>query len=108
MRSILVPTDFSKPATEALARALELAELTRAEIHLLHAYELPTTIGVVDVPLALPQDFFDQLRDAAQRRLDELVRQVSARGFRAHAHLVCEAPTRAILEAAEKVAADLI
>ena len=38
---ILVPTDFSDNATEALKTAAELAYLNNAELHLLHAFGLP-------------------------------------------------------------------
>ena len=105
---ILVPTDFSKSADHALARAIEFAKLAQGEIHLLHAYELPTTIGALDVPLALPQDFFDQVRDASQRYLDERAKRASAQGVKVQTHLTCDAPTRAILDAAEKIGPDLI
>ncbi len=108
MKRILVPTDFSKPADQALERAVQLAGLTQAEVHLVHAYELPAPVGPLDVPVALPQQFFDQIRDAAQKQLDERVKRVTDAGLKAQAHLTLETPARAILEAAAKVAADLI
>ena len=107
-RKILVPTDFSTPADEALERAVELARLTGAELHLLHAYELPTTMGVVDVPLALPQEFFDRVREAAQSQLEERVKNLTSGGVEARAHLTLDTPSRAILDVAEKLGADLI
>lgn len=42
MRSILVPTDFSKEADNALDFAMQLATRTGAEIKLLHVIELPS------------------------------------------------------------------
>ena len=108
-RKILVPTDFSTPADEALERAGQLARLTGAELHLLHAYELPTTtLGVVDVPLALPQEFFDRIREAAQSQLEERAKKLTAGGAEVRAHLTLDTPSRAILDAAEKLGADLI
>jgi universal stress protein A len=108
IKTILVPTDFSKSADQALERALQLAELTQAEIHFVNAYELPTAVGTLDVPLALPQEFFDQIRDASQRQLDQRVKKATAGGIKAQAHLTCDTPARAILDAAAKVNADLI
>ena len=66
---ILVPTDFSACADVALERATELAKLTHAEIHVLHAYEVPIPIGV-DVPMSLPPEIYDRLRDAAKECID--------------------------------------
>ncbi len=108
IQRILVPTDFSKPADQALARAIELAKLTQGEIHLVHAYEFPTTVGALDVPLTLPQEFFDQIRASAQKQLDERVKRVTAAGLEAQGYLTVDTPARAILDAAAKVAADLI
>lgn len=41
MKNILIPTDFSETANNALHYALELALLTGAECTLVHAYEMP-------------------------------------------------------------------
>jgi nucleotide-binding universal stress UspA family protein len=105
---ILVPTDFSKAAEHALERAVELAKLAQGEIHLMHAYELPTKVGAVDVPLAIPQEFFDQMRDTAQRYVDEGVKRASAQGVKVYGYLTCATPARAILDAADEIGADLI
>jgi nucleotide-binding universal stress UspA family protein len=105
---ILVPTDFSSAADQALERAAQLARLTGAELHLLHAYELPTMIGAVDVPLALPQEFFDRIREAAQIQLEERVRKLTTGGLTALGHLTQDTPSRAILDSAAKVGSDLI
>src|SRR5688572_2570709 len=40
---ILVPTDFSKAADNALKYALKLASVTHAEIQLLHVISIPVT-----------------------------------------------------------------
>jgi nucleotide-binding universal stress UspA family protein len=108
IQRILVPTDFSICAARAIERAVELAKLNQAEIALLHAYELPTAVGLLDVPLAIPQEFFDQMRDAGQRHLDTAVQRVAGEGVKVQAYLTCDSPTRAILDAAEKDHSDLI
>ncbi|WP_449398071.1 universal stress protein [Chryseobacterium wanjuense] len=41
MRSILVPTDYSKPAKNAAYYALHLANALKANIELCHAFNLP-------------------------------------------------------------------
>jgi nucleotide-binding universal stress UspA family protein len=108
LQKILVPTDFSKPADRALGQAVQVARLTQAEIHLLHAYEFPTTIGALDVSLAIPQEFYDQIRDAAMKQLDQRVKEVIAAGLEAEGHLIVGAPAPGILDAAARAGADLI
>ena len=41
MKKILVPTDFSNPAENALKVAVQLARKYDSEIHMLHMIELP-------------------------------------------------------------------
>lgn len=65
---ILIPTDFSDCARNALAHGLFLAHHYDAEIHLLHAVELPT-IAVTD----MPSDMFDIEEEKALDRMDELL-----------------------------------
>ena len=108
IHTILVPTDFSPCAAQALRRAIALAKHGGGEVHLLHAYELPIPLGFGEPAIALPQEFFDQVRERAQQHLDELAAQVSAEGVKVHTYLTCDAPARAILETAQSLKADLI
>jgi nucleotide-binding universal stress UspA family protein len=108
LQKILVPIDFSTHADRALERAIELAKLERGEIHLLHAYELPMTIGPAGAMLALSQEVLDRIRDGAREALEERASRVSAEGVKVQAHVMCDAPVSAILTAAEKIGADLI
>ena len=45
METILAPTDFSKPADNAVTYAAEVAKLTKAKLILLHVYIIPITSG---------------------------------------------------------------
>ena len=48
MKNIVVPTDFSDNANNALKYAINLAIQFGSKVHLIHAYEIPTTqTGVV-------------------------------------------------------------
>ena len=107
IRSILVPTDFSESAARALEHAVSWAKTFRARIHLLHAYQVPIQIGVGE-PVPLPQEFFDQMRDRAQRRLDDLAAKLSSDGIDVQTHLALEAASPAIVQAAEELGVDLI
>ncbi|HWY11308.1 MAG TPA: universal stress protein [Bacteroidia bacterium] len=52
MKVILVPTDFSKTATNAINYAVEIAKLIRAKLILFHAFHVP--VVATEVPIALP------------------------------------------------------
>ncbi|HMP30835.1 MAG TPA: universal stress protein [Saprospiraceae bacterium] len=70
MRTILIPTDFSKCALNAANYAIELAKITNSKLVLYHSYFYST-------PLGRPEAFFDanQLEDVkinAFKMLEEL------------------------------------
>jgi nucleotide-binding universal stress UspA family protein len=99
--------DFSKPAEQALALAIDVARDSRATIHLLHAYELPASVTMA-YGIAIPQSVWDGVQEAATSRLAELRGRVEAAGLRAETHLVTAPAADAIVEAATTHGADLI
>lgn len=54
MKTILVPTDFSKNADNACKFAIEIAKETQAKIILMHAYETP--VLYTEVPMTMQMD----------------------------------------------------
>lgn len=72
MRTILVPTDFSPIATNALHYALEMANAIKANLMLLHVYQVPVSYS--DAPIVLVS--VDELRKAAERKMEQ-VREVA-------------------------------
>jgi nucleotide-binding universal stress UspA family protein len=72
MKTILVPTDFSQPAKNALIYALAIARKSGARIILMHAYHMPASNTTVfrDVTSILKQD--------AERDLAHVARQLMA------------------------------
>ena len=65
MKKILVAIDFSDASRKAEEYAASLAKLFNAEIHLLHAYYIPTPIG--DAPGYLPLSMTDvQIENEAE------------------------------------------
>lgn len=108
IRKILVPTDLSNSANEALERAVEIAKMVGAEIHLLHVYQIPIGVGVNE-PIPMPEQYFAQLRKQAGeelRTLEQKVRAVVPAGVQTH--LKFDYPGRTILEFAKSLPADLI
>jgi nucleotide-binding universal stress UspA family protein len=72
MKTIIVPTDFSPIAVNAMNYATEMAKETGASIVLFNAYQIP--VGVADVPVMLVNA--DELKKNAEDRLDLLKQSV--------------------------------
>lgn len=106
-RRILVPLDFSKHSDSALALAVDLAREHGAELHLVHAYELPAAVTMA-YGVAIPQTVWDGIQEAAAARLEEGRQRVEAAGLRATTHLATAPAADAIASAAEAFEADLI
>ena len=59
MKKILVPTDFSEQAENALKVAVQLAKKYDSEIYLLHMLELPMQdFDVMNSPSVVPEAMF--------------------------------------------------
>ena len=110
IQKILVPIDFSPSAGKALDVAAEFAEKHDAEVVLLHAYHVsvPMTTHVAAGGPVLPTGFYEQIRENAQHKVDELAEQVAKWGVKASGRAVGEPASIAIVDAAEKLPADLI
>lgn len=54
MKTILVPTDFSKTALNAINYAIEIAKLSKAKLVLFHVFHIPVIAS--EVPIVLPMD----------------------------------------------------
>jgi nucleotide-binding universal stress UspA family protein len=85
MKRILVPTDFSENAGNALHVAAQLAHQHQAEIYLLHMIELPANISIPvgdtrssDLPAAIG---FMKL---AKKRFSEILSKPYLQGLRVH------------------------
>jgi len=63
MKTILVPTDFSRNSDNAIHFALELNRKLKAKMVLFHSYVVADFAG--DLPLSMPSD--DELRKSAEK-----------------------------------------
>ncbi len=108
MNQILCPTDFSPAAGHAVAYAAALSEQINARLVLLHAYESPVVFS--SAPLTSIRDAKQQIKLAAQKKLDKLVQQLE----KIHPRLATETKLLAglgserILDAARDIHADMI
>ena len=68
MKTIIVPTDFSPIATNAMNFASDMAVNINASLMLLHVYQVP--VSMTDVPVVLVSA--DELRKSSEAKLAEL------------------------------------
>jgi nucleotide-binding universal stress UspA family protein len=104
---ILVPTDFSEQADEALRRAGVLAGQFGAEVHLVHVLE-PVVFFETDLVSVYPMDeIVDAMRKGAQKRL---AKQADAVEFDVITHLneALGDPSQEICDFAGTLPTDLI
>jgi len=110
-RTIVVGTDGSNSANDALRMAGELGNASGTEqIHVvmgIRRVERPEVLHELD---QLPEDWHAQpdLYAGDKRVLAEAVELLAPFGIPVEAHLVADAPADAIVDVAERVSADLI
>jgi len=106
-KRIVFATDFSDASVPAFEEAVRLA-LEGADLLLVHAYTVPS----IGQPLALSPGAYDdvdrELKQNAERRLDELVNEAQKRGARASGFVVFGDPYEAISRVAKSEGADLV
>ena len=107
MKRILVATDFSEHAEGALAWGAALAKRFNAEL------ELVTSVFVV--PLAagphtygIPPEYLRNVREQADRHLDELAARFARDGIRVERTVLHEDPSSGICARAVETKADLV
>ena len=105
--TILVPVDFSDHSKEALDTAIQIAQLFGSTVHLLHCYHIETA-GISPYGIVLPSGYYEDIREAATKRLSDWREMVSNEGIKTESILSAESPSLAINLAAEETNADLI
>jgi nucleotide-binding universal stress UspA family protein len=108
LRTVLVATDFSADAALAAeAAAHVVAPFDRARMVLLHAYRAPVVVAS-PLPVPIVLDDPQQVEAAAKIELDELAARLRGTIETIETKIVCASPSRAILDSARAVGADLI
>jgi nucleotide-binding universal stress UspA family protein len=107
-QSIVVGTDGSPTAGEAVRQATELAKIGSATVHLVCAYRPLESYATV--PEAMPPNIHELFDPAgqAQTALDEAAAKVRAEGITCETYAVSGDPAHALIEVAEAKNADLI
>jgi len=108
MKKILVPTDFSAQAENALKVAAQLARKHKSEIYLLHMLELP--LGLVDQTSSgggsLPESLF--FMKLAHKRFKEVLSSDYLKGITVYETVLFQNTFDGITEVANKNKVDLI
>ncbi len=105
-KRILAPTDFSEPSYEALEMAIELAQHFGAELHILHVVP---PLHVVPVPVNVEIPLYEmELREAAERSMQELVEQRVPKSVTVFSSVVWGDPADEILAYQKEKGIDLI
>ena len=103
--SVVVGTDGSATASEAVRRAMELAKLFGATLHVVTVYK-PKPVRVSDVP----EEFREYLGAGgkADSLLEDLSSRAKAAGIPVQGHAETGDPAEAIVRVAEQEHADVI
>jgi nucleotide-binding universal stress UspA family protein len=107
IKRILCPVDFSDTSEYALRYAVDLASRLNADVHLVHAYQLPT-YALPDGAILAQPDFVANLTTEVQKQIDELARRYGSHGVALETHVVEGVAYAEIDRLAEEISADLV
>jgi len=111
-RAIVVGTDGSTTANEAVRRARVLAEAFAADLHVVNAYKPPALVMAATAEPGLGPSAIIEWEAAAsedsRRLLDTVAGELIGVGASVTTHAVAAHPAAAILSVAQSVGADLI
>jgi nucleotide-binding universal stress UspA family protein len=107
--SIVVGTDGSDTATQAVRQAIELARAVGARIELVSAYE-PVTDARLHETIQVPEDLHWMInpREDVEATLEEAAGEIRAAGVEVEVFARQGDPADAILDVAEERGSDLI
>ena len=109
MKKIIVPTDFSKEASEALKFAVEIADKSGGEIWLIYVVDLPMVADpIITTNLYLDDSVVKDTVAAAQKSFDKLTTKYKDKGVKIKTSVEYGNPTTAILSVVEEKKADLV
>jgi nucleotide-binding universal stress UspA family protein len=107
MQKILVPTDFSKAADNALAVAKAIAQKTKATLHLANFYSIP--MADYSYPeINMPDEILSQVKVAAVAEIEALTTQLKSENFIVESTVRMGFATDEIVALANEIQPDLI
>ena len=110
--SIVVGTDGSAPAREAVRSATEMARLCGAQLHVVSAYRVFGDMVLVAAGLeetaVAGTGTEERIRADVEAMLGELAQELEAEGVAVTTYASADNPAQAILDVADRQGADLI
>jgi nucleotide-binding universal stress UspA family protein len=107
MKKILVPTDFSKEAENALKVAAQLAKRFDCEIYLLHMLEIPfQEVDALSTHSALPEAMF--FMKLAHQRFEEVMARGYLKGLKVHETVKADSNFGNIIDTCHENGVDMI
>jgi nucleotide-binding universal stress UspA family protein len=109
--SIVVGTDGSQRARQAVEEAVRLAEITGAQLHIVTAYRPPSQAfgsALAAEALMVSSVSDGEVKSSVQETLENLADEIRARPVKVTTHLFTGTPGDALLDVAEQENADLI
>ena len=109
-KTIVVGTDGSETASEAVRQAVDLAAETGAKLEIVSAYEPVPRSRLKQEAQQAPEDiqWTIHAREDVEATLEEVVASAGAKGLECSTHARQGDPADAILDVAEETSADLI
>lgn len=105
---IVVGTDGSDTAQQAVVEAVRLAKALDAEIHVVTAFEPARGTKIVGAPEGAAKFWGPLTNDVARSTIDDAQARIRAAGVTVHPHMVQKAPADALLDVAREVGATMI
>mgnify|MGYP003672233068 CR=1 FL=1 len=107
MKKILIPTDFSDQAENALKVAVQLAKKHNSEIYLLHTLELPLAqVDPLNTVQSLPEALY--FMRLAHKQFEELLKKDYLKGLNVHEIVEFHEIFKGVFQVCKKYDIDLI
>lgn len=108
-KQIVVGTDGSAGANVAVDAAIELARLTGARLHVVHAHRVATDTGAeLGVPVVDIMEVNEAIHSDGQRICDQAIARADRAGVQAESHCVGGHASEELLRVASAAGADLV
>lgn len=108
MKTILVPTDFSRPASNAMNYALDLAAHTKAEVYVLHVVFPNEGVDNNIYNAFWSEEYLGERKKALEQWLKTYRRKVAGRGVKLRGECWVGFPVASIIETAQNEKVDMI
>jgi nucleotide-binding universal stress UspA family protein len=105
-RKILLAYNGSAEGKRALLECCDLAGFLQAETHLLAVASMPPSLFLTEG--FVPEELLEEEKKRSQAVLDEGIRTLRERGFKASGHLAVGEPVEEICRLAKNLGVDLI